>query len=142
MYKIAPSSQQIFETNDTGKVIYRQKGVVNHTGIIVGNDLKGNTYVFHNTPDYGKTVLTTLQVFAQGQPVYFDRTPCNYHGRQVVQNALNAHYKGQAYNVFQNNCQHITSQACRGEKSSPDLKLWLGIGAVGTAALIYLNTRD
>jgi hypothetical protein len=112
----------LYKQHDTGMVVYRSKGFVTHTGIMAGTDEYGRSMVIHNHPYNGGATVVTFEEFANGKQVFYSDEECTYSPEQVWYRAIEAVNNGVPYRLFESNCQHLTSHACRGKKESEGLK--------------------
>lgn len=111
-----------------GDLLYRSKGIVQHTGVYLGTD-----QVLHNTPSTGVRI-SHFRDFAENKVVKVVKVTVNDHTllTQRLQEILcdNNHY-----HVFGNNCEHIAYQLIHGRKESSQKQIaimgalfgfWLG----------------
>jgi hypothetical protein len=119
------------QQHDTGRIVWRYKNLVKHTGVMAGKDEYGRDMVIHNHPFSGATVVTFAE-FADGKPVKYDNRPCTYDSYTVWRKAIESVNKGTSYSLLTSNCQHLTSNACHGRNESEDLEAFAkGVLAVG-----------
>jgi hypothetical protein len=123
----------LYAQHDTGRVVYRSKGLVTHTGIMAGTDVYGRGMVIHNHPDSGCATVVTFEEFANGKQVFYKEEECTYSPQQVWHRAIAAVNSKVPYRLFDSNCQHLTSHACRGTKESEGLK------AAAAIALLFIG---
>ena len=134
----------LYLQHNTGRIVWRYKNFVRHTGVLAGKDEYGRDRVIHNHPSSGATVVT-FEEFADGKEVKYDNTPCEFDQQTVWQRALDSVRRGVQYGVLNSNCQHLTSNACKGKSESDDLKaffqiallfggLFLGAAAISSLA--------
>lgn len=121
---------------NTGRIVWRYKNLVKHTGVLAGNNQCGQPMVIHNHPANGRASLVTLEEFAQGKQVRYDDRPCSFPQRIVWQRAIDAVNRRVPYQLLTSNCQHLTSGACHGQQQSEDLQQIFKTLAVGATVLL------
>jgi hypothetical protein len=109
-------------TADSGRIIYRGKidtviGVA-HPGIILGQDIWGETWVIHNHYLNGRTEIETLAQFCNGQEWFFDDRQVFYNRFEIIDRAITQWLAKEKYNWLTNNCQHFVNRVTRNEHKS------------------------
>ena len=99
---------------EAGDVIKRRKGIFEHVGLFIGNNL-----VFHNTPEKGEHVSSFAE-FSDGHEVTLLKT-AGGKKNGVLERARNAINSPRPYNAFNNNCEHTVNRVFYGESKSPQL---------------------
>ena len=82
----------IFITNNSGKIIYRDKVDtlmnVTHPGIILGKNSRGEEMVIHNHYQIGYAEIVTLNEFTLGSRYFFDPRKVFYSTRIIIERAI------------------------------------------------------
>lgn len=128
-------------TPDSGRIVWRWKNLIKHTGIILGvHKSSGKEFYIHNHPQPGKATIVESFEFSQGNTVYYQEEKCINTPKEVIAIGLDAVIKGIKYKIAVSNCQHLTNQACSNKNQSQDLNAFLvlgfaflAIGVVGAA---------
>ncbi len=125
--------------NNSGKLVYRKKGAtifnVQHTGIYIGKDEWGRSYIAHSHIDNGQAVLDSVENFSKGYTVYEDNKECVNTPFEIVNKALDAIILGAQYLTLLENCQHFVSDACNNIKESLDVqRITTSVTSIGVGA--------
>ena len=119
-------SNTIHTDEHSGKLVYRQKEStlfgVQHTGIYIGKDTYGNSFVAHSHIDTGQAVLDPAENFSKGEIIFVENQECVNSPFKIIEKALGKILSGIQYTVLVDNCQHLTSDVCNNVKGSPDLQ--------------------
>lgn len=118
------ASQLIF-TNDSGKIVYRDKidsliGI-KHPGIVLGTDIYGTIWVIHNHYQIGAPEIVTWEQFSLGVPVFYDKRPVSYNREEIVNRAITFWTNKTQYNWLYHNCQHFVNKTARNVFQSESL---------------------
>jgi hypothetical protein len=97
-----------------GDLLYRSKGIVEHSGVYIGNN-----EVLHNSPT-NNTEIVKLSDFAQGKNVKVIYQPVKDMDELLVRMKMLTSKKTK-YHWFANNCEQITYLMIRGKKHSPQI---------------------
>ena len=109
-----------------GTVLCRNKGLVVHYGNYLGENR-----VLHTRPDHG-CQITSLEEFADNQPIWALNTPIAAGFEERVQKVLN-----RSYSLLSDNCQHIANYVASGKYNSPQVTGTL----LGAAAVTLLSDQ-
>lgn len=127
----------IRKTPDSGRVIRSLKdGIVHHEGILLGYDGYGQWWALHTSNRHRGPVLVTVNEFGNGSHVVFAPRRCAFSPDIVIGRALRALEKGEPYNVWDSNCQHLVSEACEGIRRSRQIDNLITALKVGTGFVI------
>jgi hypothetical protein len=117
----------------TGDLLYRSKGLVEHTGVYIGNG-----QVVHNSPNSGIEIVD-FYAFSEGQTVKIMHTDAN--NIHLLQDRLWEILNSRnGYSVSLNNCEHIANLMVHGRAYSPQFKATL-IGSIAAGFLAW-NAGD
>ncbi len=136
-------SFEIFIDEFSGRVFYRDKTSfifkISHTSIRLGKDIYGRVWYIHTHIETGKAVLATEEEVARGKELFLSDEVCINSPREVINDSLNAVLIGEKYDVFFENCQHLTSSVCLLKKESRDVSkiAVAGVGTVAGGAMIF-----
>lgn len=116
---------QLLFTNDSGKIVYRDKidsliGI-KHSGIILGTDIYGTTWVIHNHYEIGHPEIVTWEQFSLGVPVFYDTRPVSYNREDIVSRAIEFWVNKKEYRWLYHNCQHFVNKVTRNVFKSESL---------------------
>lgn len=119
-------SSYLYSTNDSGKIIYRDKidtiiGI-KHPGIILGMDVWGTIWVIHNHYEIGYTEIVTIDNFALNSPIFYDERPVFYDTNQITQRAINHWFTKKEYSWLFNNCQHFINKVVQNNNHSETIE--------------------
>jgi hypothetical protein len=108
---------QLLFTNDSGKIVYRDKidsliGI-KHPGIILGTDIYGTTWVIHNHYEIGHPEIVTWEQFSLGVEVFYDTRPISYDRFEIVSRAIEYWVNKKEYSWLYHNCQHFVNKVTR-----------------------------
>ncbi|MEL0623795.1 lecithin retinol acyltransferase family protein [Marinomonas arenicola] len=97
-----------------GDLLYRSKGIVEHSGVYIGNN-----EVFHNSPT-NNTEIVNFSEFAEGKNVKVIYQPiADRQDLLARMNMLTS--KETKYQWFANNCEQVSYLIIRGKKHSPQI---------------------
>lgn len=97
-----------------GDLLYRTKGIVEHSGLYMGNN-----EVFHNSPTNNIEVVK-MSDYAEGKPVkVIYQTVADREDLLARMQMLTS--KETKYQWFANNCEQISYLLIRGKKHSPQI---------------------
>jgi cell wall-associated NlpC family hydrolase len=111
----------------SGDLLHRNKGIVQHAGVYLGNE-----QVLHNQPEKG-VVITGYSEYAEGKDVKItsisdtDKPLLARRLREILEN--NSRYK-----LLTNNCEHIANYLISGRKMSSQVQATLVGMALGGIA--------
>ena len=97
-----------------GDLLYRSKGIVEHSGVYIGNN-----EVFHSSPT-NNTEIVKLSKFAEGKNVKVVYQPVKDMEELRVRVKMLAN-KETKYQWFANNCEQVSYLIIRGKKYSPQI---------------------
>ena len=103
------------ENLETGDVLYRTKGLVQHAGIVIGKQ-----QVVHNRPGTGISI-TSFDTYAQGKPVKV-RKNRSTSSPSILQRLKTLQEQPNRYHLLINNCEHTTHFLSNGNKHSPQVR--------------------
>lgn len=101
-----------------GDVLERDKGLLTHVGIYMGNGL-----VLHASPELG-VAITTVTDFAKNQMVRLRRVP-DMLRHEILSRAQAVWRRGGRYDLINNNCQHVVNEVVHGTRISP--AVWIAL---------------
>lgn len=135
-------------TSNSGRIVYRDKintliGV-KHPGIELGIDQHGKRWVLHHHYENNYPAIEREDLFAKGEPVFYDLREVNYNKFEIVQRSLDAWNNGTEYHWLWNNCQHLVNNVTRNKNSSEAIDQ-ISNGAMitgGVMALIGLASKN
>lgn len=118
-------ASQLLFTNDSGKIVYRDKidsliGI-KHPGIILGTDIYGTTWIIHNHYEIGAPEIVTWDQFSLGVPVFYDNRPVSYNREEIVTRAIEFWVNKKEYSWLYHNCQHFVNKVTRNVFKSESL---------------------
>ena len=126
----------IFITNNSGKIIYRDKVDtlmnVTHPGIILGKNSRGEEMVIHNHYQIGYAEIVTLNEFTLGSRYFFDPRKVFYSKKIIIERAIESWKEKKPYEWLTNNCQQFVNRVVTNKNFSEDVDkisdgaLWLG----------------
>ncbi len=110
----------------SGKIIYRDKidtiiGI-KHPGIVLGNDMNGNTWIIHNHYQLGHPEIVTLNEFSNGVATFTDNRPVFYDTVAIIERAISHWMERKAYNWLFNNCQHFVNRISQNKNYSDSIE--------------------
>lgn len=97
-----------------GDLLYRSKGIVEHSGVYIGNN-----EVLHNSPT-NNTEIVKLSEFAEGKNVKVIYQPVK-DMEELLARMQMLTSKGTKYQWFANNCEQVSYLMIRGKKHSPQI---------------------
>jgi cell wall-associated NlpC family hydrolase len=97
-----------------GDLLYRTKGIVEHSGVYIGNN-----EVLHNSPT-NNTEIVKLSKFAEGKDVKVIYQPVKDMEELLVRMKMLTS-KETKYQWFANNCEQVSYLIIRGKKHSPQI---------------------
>ncbi|HEY9029769.1 MAG TPA: lecithin retinol acyltransferase family protein [Kangiella sp.] len=112
-----------------GDLLYRQKGIVQHLGVYLGNKS-----VLHNSPSRGARV-TTFEEFADKRQVKV-RKISNVNQAELVGRLSEILGQNERYSLLGNNCEHIANYLLKGRGYSPQLQATI-VGLIISGFLSY-----
>lgn len=98
-----------------GDLLYRQKGIVEHLGVYLGNKS-----VLHNSPTTGVRI-TTIEEFSDKKPVKVKKVTSNNHN-ELIDRLNEILGQKHQYSLIGNNCEHIANYLLKGRGYSPQLQ--------------------
>lgn len=93
--------------------------------------------VVHACKKQGRTVEDSISVFANGYAVKSEGFSANVNGADVVRNARRK--KGQPYDLFNDNCEHLVNEALGYGKNSQQLFGWALAGGFLLVGILLLK---
>lgn len=128
-------------TRDSGRIIWRPKGFsTKHTGALLGFHAESNQPLVIHHHLNGSDIIT-LDRFAGGNKVSFQKEACINDRYTVIRKMLGNIIRGDKYDLFFDNCQMKTSDACNNVRKSPDLVKWIVIGIALIVFFIVVLVR-
>ena len=139
---------EIYFSIDSGRVVTRSKidtvTQVYHPGIILGDDIFGQTWVVHNHYSNKRPICEPMEKYALGQEMYWDDRPVKYGRVEIVERAINEALAGKKYLAVNYNCQTFVNLVVANDHTSEAVdkisNMAMGAGAVmGLLGLIFDN---
>ncbi|HSZ34198.1 MAG TPA: hypothetical protein VK772_12860 [Puia sp.] len=133
----------IYFTEDTGKIIYRDKirtiSRVKHPGICLGNDVNDERFFIHNHYEVGSASVVDESSFTKGMVIVESNEICSNDPIQRIHIALDQVIHGKRYHVLNNNCQTLKNKACNNLNFSEDISKWTGGILLSTIAVVGIG---
>lgn len=111
-----------------GDVLERNKGLVKHVGIYMGDGL-----VLHASPEYG-VAITSLTDFAKGEEVRLNRRT-NLSLYVLYPRARAAIARREQYDAVTNNCVDLVNEVVTGKRESAVVVMAIATLIIGGLAL-------
>ena len=115
----------------SGDLLHRSKGIVQHAGVYLGNEL-----VLHNQPEKG-VVITSYSEYAEGKDVKIisisdtDKHLLVNRLQEIIEN-------DNCYQLLAHNCEHIAHYLISGRKISPQVQaaiLGMALGGIAQSQI-------
>lgn len=135
-------ASQLLFTNDSGKIVYRDKidsliGI-KHPGIVLGTDIYGTIWVIHNHYQIGAPEIVTWEQFSLGVPVFYDTRPVSYNREEIVSRAIEFWVNKKEYSWLYHNCQHFVNKVTKDRIHSESLdRIGSNLIATGLASGVF-----
>lgn len=128
---------------DSGRVVTREKidtvTQVYHPGIVLGNDIFGQTWVAHNHYSNKRPICETMDKYALGQQLYWDDRPEKFSRTELVHRAIDEVIDAKSYDPINYNCQIFVNKVVADEHVSESVDNLANIAIVGGALLGLLG---